>query len=197
MSDFWRRWHMTMSRFFRDYVYVSLGGNRGGALRTLRNLAFTTLVSGLWHGANMTFVVWGGLHGVFIAINQLWRQARQKGLVPTGGGLIATLVMWMLVQSAVCLAWIVFRSPTFGAALTYLAGLFRSPGYQEIAIDALVMLAFASAVADHAYGWMRERSGFTLPRVAPAVQALFFVVLIIFVYHAMPPDANPFIYFQF
>src|SRR5262249_51019825 len=72
-SDFWRRWHVTMSRFFRDYVYINLGGNRRGRWRTLVNLAITTLVSGLWHGAGWTFIGWGALHGLYIAVNHAWR----------------------------------------------------------------------------------------------------------------------------
>src|SRR5471032_1191844 len=71
--EFWRRWHITLSRFLRDYLYVPLGGNRKGPRRRYLNLMVTMLLGGLWHGAAWTFVLWGGLHGVYLAVNQLWR----------------------------------------------------------------------------------------------------------------------------
>jgi len=76
--DFWRRWHLTLSRFFRDYVYIPLGGQRKGEIRRLVNLAITMLLGGLWHGAGWTFVFWGGLHGLFLVINHIWSNAKIK-----------------------------------------------------------------------------------------------------------------------
>ena len=198
MSDFWRRWHMSMSRFFRDYVYVSLGGNRKGMPRTVLNLAATTLLSGLWHGANWTFVVWGGLHGVFIAINQVWRSiARPAGALSVLGRVLATVASWVCVQSAVWLAWVIFRSTDFHSARVFLGGLFESAGTRVIALDMLMLVAFVSCVIDHLFGLWFERRGHARVYVPPLAEAAFFAVLIVFMFHAIPKDANPFIYFQF
>ena len=73
--EFWRCWHMTLSRFLRDYLYIPMGGNRNGSLNRYKNLMLTMLLGGLWHGAGWTFLLWGGLHGVYLIINQLWRSA--------------------------------------------------------------------------------------------------------------------------
>jgi D-alanyl-lipoteichoic acid acyltransferase DltB (MBOAT superfamily) len=73
ITDFWRRWHMTLSRWLRDYLYIPLGGNRGGTLLTYRNLMLTMLIGGLWHGAGWTFVVWGGIHGTALCVERWWR----------------------------------------------------------------------------------------------------------------------------
>src|SRR5205823_5129247 len=76
--DFWRRWHITLSRFLRDYLYIPLGGNRRGKTRRYINLMLTMLLGGLWHGANWTFAVWGGLHGLYLVINHAWHAIRQR-----------------------------------------------------------------------------------------------------------------------
>src|SRR5690606_39026648 len=84
--DFWRRWHMSLSRFLRDYLYIPLGGNRKGEVRRFTNLMITMLLGGLWHGAAWTFVLWGGLHGVFLVINHGWIKIKRRfGLPATAG----------------------------------------------------------------------------------------------------------------
>jgi D-alanyl-lipoteichoic acid acyltransferase DltB (MBOAT superfamily) len=196
-SDFWRRWHVTMSRFFRDYVYIQLGGNRGGRIRTLVNLAMTTLVSGLWHGAGWTFIVWGGLHGLYIMVNHLWA-GRERASRPTReGGLLQALPAWLLTQSLVCLAWILFRAQDFPTAWEYLSGLLIPRGTETIALPPLVWLAFLAFVADHAFGWLLEHRPRALERVPDLEQALLYADMVVFLYHAIPENPNPFIYFQF
>ncbi|MEM9493870.1 MAG: MBOAT family O-acyltransferase, partial [Myxococcota bacterium] len=142
-SDFWRRWHMTMSRFFRDYVYIALGGNRGSFARTQRNLAATTLVSGLWHGASWTFVVWGALHGLYLTINQqlrrLWPQRPSLPAARIG----SLLIGWLITQLAVCLAWVLFRAGDFATAWDYLTGMFTSSATAHATIDGSVMIWLA------------------------------------------------------
>ena len=83
IADFWRRWHMSLSRFLRDYLYIPLGGNRHGEARRVVNLMLTMLLGGLWHGAAWTFVAWGGLHGLYLIVHRLWGQA---GLAAAGAG---------------------------------------------------------------------------------------------------------------
>ena len=106
--EFWRRWHMTLSAFLRDYLYIPLGGNRHGALRRYASLAVTMLLGGLWHGANWTFVFWGGLHGLYLMANHGWRALRSRLGIPgfPGSGLLAGLATFL----AVVVAWVPFRA---------------------------------------------------------------------------------------
>jgi alginate O-acetyltransferase complex protein AlgI len=199
ISEFWRRWHMTMSRFFRDYVYIGLGGNRGGMARTLRNLAATTLVSGLWHGAGWTFLVWGGLHGLYLAVNQLWRL---RFPTPADGGAGAGrrwsfLPAWLLTFLTVHLAWVLFRAPDFATAWIYLRGLVTPAGAGGLAPPVLVYWACAFFVVDHAVGWLGERG--RLAGLTPPVplRAAVYAAMVVFLFHARPAHVDPFIYFQF
>jgi D-alanyl-lipoteichoic acid acyltransferase DltB (MBOAT superfamily) len=115
ISDFWRRWHITLSRFLRDYVYIPLGGNRKGKLRQYMNLMATMLIGGLWHGANWTFVFWGGLHGLYLAANHLWTAYSPFRLptIPARG----------LTFICVVVAWVFFRATSFDAAWRVIEGM--------------------------------------------------------------------------
>ena len=117
--EFWRRWHMTLSRFLRDYLYVPLGGNRQGPWRRHVNLMLVMLIGGLWHGAAWTFIVWGGLHGLYLMANHLWREWR--GDRPSGP--LGRALAWGLTLLAVIVAWVFFRATSFGAALEILRGM--------------------------------------------------------------------------
>jgi alginate O-acetyltransferase complex protein AlgI len=120
--DFWRRWHMTLSHFLRDYLYIPLGGNRNGILQRYSNLLITMLLGGLWHGANWTFVIWGGLHGVYLVINHVWRNFKQNMGVGDGGKL-ATFGSGTLTFLAVVIAWVLFRSDNMTSAIDMLKGM--------------------------------------------------------------------------
>jgi alginate O-acetyltransferase complex protein AlgI len=128
--DFWRRWHMTLSRFLRDYLYFPLGGNRKGKARRYVNLMVTMLLGGLWHGAGWTFVVWGGLHGGYLVVNHAWRALRQRlghdlGKSSPWGRRAGCL----LTFAAVVAGWVVFRSESMPAALNMLAGMAGQNGF--------------------------------------------------------------------
>lgn len=116
--DFWKRWHMTLSQFLRDYLYIPLGGNRKGGLRRYVNLVLTMVLGGLWHGANWTFVVWGGLHGLYLTINHACRHyfGINRGRVTDVLGVVATFL-------AVTVAWVVFRADSLEAAARILRGM--------------------------------------------------------------------------
>jgi len=120
--DFWRRWHMTLSAFLRDYLYFPLGGNRKGPARRYINLIATMLLGGLWHGAGWTFVIWGGLHGLYLMVNHGWRELKDR-LGWSDGGRIAKLGAVFLTFLAVIVAWVFFRAETFSGAWTLLAGM--------------------------------------------------------------------------
>lgn len=114
IQDFWRRWHISLSTWIRDYIYISLGGRERQRWKTYRNLLVTMLAGGLWHGAAWTFVVWGGLHGLGLVVNQEFRR-----LVPLGGntsGIVRRAVGWFVTINFVCLCWILFRASSFSTA---------------------------------------------------------------------------------
>jgi alginate O-acetyltransferase complex protein AlgI len=123
--DFWRCWHMTLSRFLKDYVYIPMGGNRSGRFRQFINLMITMLLGGLWHGANWTFVLWGGLHGIFITLNHVWRltikdrfKARSKTV-----GYLSIWLCRVITFTSVVFAWVLFRSENINAALSVYKGM--------------------------------------------------------------------------
>lgn len=122
--EFWRRWHMTLSRFLRDYLYIPLGGNRGSSTRRYRNLMITMLLGGLWHGAGWTFVIWGGLHGLYLGINHFWshwaQHTRLAGLLP---GVMTHFLSWLITFVAVVVGWVFFYAESLDTALTVLAGM--------------------------------------------------------------------------
>src|SRR5258705_8655365 len=119
LTDFWRRWHITLSAWLRDYVYIPLGGNRHGNVRTYFSLMATMLIGGLWHGASWTFVVWGGLHGLYLAIERMLRKLF-SGYRP---GRIAAAGLGLLTFVLVNIAWVFFRAKTFHEAIVILDGM--------------------------------------------------------------------------
>ena len=128
--DFWRRWHMTLSRFLRDYLYIPLGGNRKGPARRYVNLMATMLLGGLWHGAGWTFIVWGGLHGVYLVINHAWHALRRGlghdlGHSTASGRMLGCFVTFL----AVVAGWVIFRADSIGAALAILKGMAGLNGF--------------------------------------------------------------------
>jgi len=110
MIDFWRRWHISLSNFLRDYLYIPLGGNRRGEFWRYLNVIVTMLLGGLWHGASWTFVIWGGMHGCFLAVNHFWRRWRKAGLPNKHLG-------WLLTFVCVVFAWVSFRATSVESAL--------------------------------------------------------------------------------
>ena len=123
LREFWRRWHISLSSWLRDYLYIPLGGSAGGLLKTCRNLMLTFLVGGLWHGAAWTFVAWGGLHGAGLCAERLWEAYRPAHWRPW-----PAIVGMIITFHFVSLAWILFRAESFGLAMDYLAGFARWSG---------------------------------------------------------------------
>ena len=114
LREFWRRWHMTLSRFLRDYLYIPIGGNRYGPVRELAALMVTMLLGGLWHGAAWTFVAWGGLQGIGLAVNHAWRRLGYE---------LPRLLGWGITMTFVFFAWVLFRSPDFPTAWSLFGSL--------------------------------------------------------------------------
>jgi len=122
IQDFWRRWHMTLSRWLRDYVYIPLGGNKHGALRTYLNLVITFLLGGLWHGANWTFVMWGALHGFASMIHKFWQE---KGLI------MPKILGWFVTFLFINITWVFFAANSFAEALNVLRGMAGLNGWDS------------------------------------------------------------------
>ncbi len=191
LADFWRRWHISLSSWLRDYLYIPLGGNRGGEVFVARNLLLTMLLGGLWHGAAWHFVLWGGLHGAALVAHRAWKRARSRRRLPAGAGVALTLI-WVFG------CWVVFRAPdlpTAGAAFKALFPLAghatdRLPGENFWAV-ALPGLALA-----HALAWRRTLVAWWErlpdPAFAAACGLAFGAMLTL-----LPTRYAPFIYFQF
>ncbi len=131
--DFWRRWHITLSRFLRVYLYVPLGGNRKGPLRRYLNLMLVMLIGGLWHGAGWTFVAWGGLHGIYLMTNHFWRSLNfRRPNTSAAAALGLRFAAWSLTFLAVIVAWVFFRADTFGAAALLLKQMSDPVGIFEM-----------------------------------------------------------------
>jgi alginate O-acetyltransferase complex protein AlgI len=193
-SDFWRRWHISLSSWLRDYLYVSLGGNRAGEWRTYRNLLLTMLIGGLWHGAAWTFVIWGGLHGLYLAAERFVRDrvGSRAGQAP---GFLRVGYM-LLTLLLVVLAWTFFRAPDASTALHILALLWPATGTAPLGAEQkLALLAFAGVVVTQ---WVLRDSnvkelGMRIP--APALGLALGMLLAAIV--LSPGDSHAFIYFQF
>ena len=151
IQDFWRRWHITLSRFLREYVYVPLGGNRGGAFRTSVNLGATFLIGGLWHGASWMFVMWGALHGAALIVQRLWQGA---------GFRMPTIVAWFLTFNFVNLTWVFFRAQTMDDALKVVQGMAGTNGLGLPAplVDSLAVLDSLGLELRRGVGLMDEVS---------------------------------------
>nr|WP_280522129.1 MBOAT family O-acyltransferase [Neptunomonas qingdaonensis] len=119
ISEFWRRWHMTLSRFLRDYIYIPLGGNQKGSRNRYLFLMTTMLLGGLWHGAGWNFFIWGALHGSYLAINHIWRQYSLQFTYLK----LNKMVSWLLIMLVVVIAWVFFRANTFDGAMNIIQGM--------------------------------------------------------------------------
>lgn len=139
-SEFWRRWHITLSRWLRDYLYIPLGGSRTGQSRTLLNLMLTMLLGGLWHGAAWNFVIWGGVHGVLLAIHRQFGGPRQPERETDWRDAPHVFLTFNLI----CIAWVFFRAPSFEEAIHFIAGMLGSgPGTGWPVLPTLVVLCCA------------------------------------------------------
>lgn len=199
IQDFWRRWHISLSSWLRDYLYVPLGGNRLGRFRTYLNLFVTMVLGGLWHGANWTFVIWGAWHGAALALDRLI-SGRDTGRPPRPGtgrstAFLRTLAGWTLTMIVVLVGWVFFRSPDVHTALSIIGRMATFPdGISWLHPFALgVVLAVA---AYHTLLAMGKGSWFELkPGTFRTPVVLFTLIWLVIAYY--PREFQPFIYFQF
>ena len=215
ISEFWRRWHISLSTFLRDYLYVPLGGNRRGPVRRYLNLATTMLLGGLWHGASWTFVFWGGLHGLYLMLNHGFRAVvGEQRLARWSRRRVYLAACWALTMLSVVVAWVFFRAETFGGAARLL-GAMAGAGAPP---DVHVLLHNAGLKAAVGWGWVAAlaaiallpmnsnrigtlvleglRDGRLRPIGAMAGAALTTAVLLVTV-NSIRDSASAFIYFNF
>jgi D-alanyl-lipoteichoic acid acyltransferase DltB (MBOAT superfamily) len=196
ITDFWRRWHMTLSRWLRDYVYIPLGGNRGSRLFTYRNLMLTMLIGGLWHGAGWTFVAWGAIHGTALVAERWW--TGRPGHVERASSSLRRGWQRFLTFQVVCFAWIFFRADSFEDAWDVIVRLFTAWGEPSPLVSGGVLAAIAVGIGSQ---YLPRRLPLALMArfsrlPIPAQAAVLSVALL--VSHAMGPEGvAPFIYFQF
>ena len=193
LQEFWRRWHISLSSWLRDYLYVPLGGNRAGLAGTCVNLMITMLLGGIWHGAAWTFVAWGALHGIALCIERVWWSAIRRPHWPRMPQTLGVIITFNIVT----LSWILFRSDSFTAALTYLQGFGRwsqpatmlSPFVMALIIGGLAMHCLPARAIERVAAAMQR-----LP--SPAVGLALGLVLLL-IEAIRPAGIAPFIYFQF
>ncbi len=207
IQDFWRRWHMTLSRWLRDYLYIPLGGNRRGRLATYRNLLITMALGGLWHGAAGVFIVWGVYHGVGLAVER-WRSETGHSPRPRELALLGwrwtpsdTTRLWVRrfwVFHFVCLGWVLFNSETLARAGDVLVRLFTGWGTGPELLNPLVALAIVAALAAQFFprSWT-EKGSEALERTPLGLTAVGFSVWIMVVVALGPEGVADYIYFQF
>jgi len=191
LQDFWRRWHISLSSWLRDYLYVSLGGSRHGLARLCLALMVTMLLGGLWHGASWNFVIWGGLHGTVLAGERLWREFRPKHWppLPRALGIAATFHF-------VLLGWIFFRAASFADALAFLGGL-GAGGAPALLTPLLLGLIVLGMSFHHFPPFAVQRVAIRV-RAMPALPVGLAAGFLILIVDAMRPEGvAPFIYYQF
>ena len=194
-SDFWRRWHITLSSWLRDYLYIPLGGNRHGEARTYLALMVTMLLGGLWHGASWTFVVWGGLHGTYLAGERVLR-SRFAGYRP---GPAMLLLFGLITYALVNVTWVFFRAHSFGKAWQVLGGMFGANGAAEPILPTvhLVLVSLIIGALVYAHWQMRNRTLESVVARVPALALSGIWALMAFAVVIAQGAGNAFIYFQF
>ncbi|NIJ54474.1 MBOAT family O-acyltransferase [Dyadobacter arcticus] len=212
-SDFWRRWHITLSTWLRDYLYIPLGGNRVGRFRTYVNLMITMLLGGLWHGASWNFVIWGGLHGIFLCVERLyqnWSKKRRKSavvdevvlqatVIPIRSKNVSNFMLALLTFFLVNVTWVFFRAPDFQKAMLMLLCMFGviTEGPKMLSTPDMLKVAIVTVALIISHWSMRDRSVKDLFKSLPwwSSGIIWAIMLILIV--MTQKSTGSFIYFQF
>ncbi len=194
MSDLWRRWHISLSTWFRDYVYISLGGNRLGKLLTYRNLAITMFLTALWHGAQWTFIVWGMMHAAFLIGERFLGRKSVYHFLPYFGRVLLTNILIILI-------WVPFRAPTIDQALLYWESMF---GIREPVLSASILSAQVFSLKSlfffglcSVFVWQPVQAHDWVEKLSPVKYGILIVIFIISIVEMFTQAFNPFLYFQF
>ena len=198
ITAFWRRWHISLSSWLRDYIYIPLGGNRRGRARTYINNLATMLIGGLWHGAAWKFVFWGGMHGVGLMVHK----ACKPWLDRSPDAWYVRVLSWLVTMTFVSLLWVFFRADSFGAAATIITRAFTDFDLSHFTpfvaerFTWCVMMVIIIALHALPLGWLDRASRWFVD--APwIVKLLIFIVVVQLTLQFMSAEVKPFIYFQF
>jgi D-alanyl-lipoteichoic acid acyltransferase DltB (MBOAT superfamily) len=201
ISEFWNRWHISLSSWLKDYLYISLGGNRHGKLRQYLNLIITMLLGGLWHGASLNFVAWGAFHGIALAVDKIKNSLlhRPKNYRPTG---VHKIISIIITFNFVCFCWIFFRNSTFEGSWTMINQIFTNfqpqifsqwiTSYWSVA--SLMILGYLIHFSPKQ--WANSVKELII-KTPLALQSFIIVIIIFIVMQIKSSDVQPFIYFQF
>jgi D-alanyl-lipoteichoic acid acyltransferase DltB (MBOAT superfamily) len=199
ITDFWKRWHISLSQWLRDYLYISLGGNRKGKIRTYINLMITMLLGGLWHGASLKFVIWGGLHGIGLVFNKIWNSIFKGHLKSTFfGRLLAVFITFQFVS----FCWIFFRAPDLENVKIMLKQIFEnfSPGSYMTVLPAYsnaLLLMLVAYVIHFLPEKTKESYRGLFIKIPLVAQFAVIMVIAILLYQMRTTEVMPFIYFRF
>lgn len=194
LQEFWRRWHITLSSWLRDYLYIPLGGSRLGRFKTYRNLFLVMLLGGLWHGAGLQFVIWGAMHGIGLAVERALGLAE----ISEEAALPVRVLRWVVTFTFVIVAWVFFRSPSFEAALDYFRSIGAGGGAAPSSVNGFTLALMAIGMAIHFVPKQPvHRIGMSLDRLNPAWQSVVASLGVAVVSLMAPAGIPPFIYFQF
>jgi alginate O-acetyltransferase complex protein AlgI len=199
ITEFWRRWHISLSTWLRDYLYIPLGGNRKGTQRTYINLMVTMLLGGLWHGASWNFVIWGGIHGISLAIHKAWTSWKPAAALKSNSALKSawSLFSGCLTLGVVLLGWIFFRAESLATAGVYITRLLTWNHSATHMISPQILAALVAVFVTHIVVqkdrvWAHEIPNYRMPARLFAYSALAILLVC-----AAATDSSPFIYFQF
>jgi D-alanyl-lipoteichoic acid acyltransferase DltB (MBOAT superfamily) len=195
LQDFWRRWHITLSSWLRDYLYIPLGGSRRGELIALRNIIVTMGLGGLWHGASFNFVIWGLLHGCWLAGERILGVTADKARLKWPAAL--RFAGWLITVHFVCATWVFFRSPSLESALSYFDGLFSLSGATTTMTPLVMTLMALGAATQFVPARLFEYLEDAYDRAPILMKAAIPAAAIFLVSAGSPSGMPPFIYFQF
>ena len=196
-SDFWRRWHISLSTWLRDYLYISLGGNRHGTVRTYFNLSMTMLLGGLWHGASWAFIVWGALHGTYLVVERLCRPLIERATWTHN--MAGRFVAWAFTLVAVMYAWVFFRATSFSTAWEIVKSMsgVATPGPKLVTTFNMLVVALCLGGLIGAHQYMRDKSLRDVADRAPTWLVTLVLLLMTLGILFSRGDERAFIYFQF
>ncbi len=199
LTDFWRRWHISLSSWLRDYVYISLGGNRHGEKKQYLYLFITMLIGGFWHGASWKFVFWGAMHGAGLVVHKLFTKYARVRLPEGAGG---QFIGWLLTFHFVALLWVFFRAETFGDAWTVIGKAMFETDWRYLRpfleTRGLLCLVMAAGFAAHFVPEeVKQNLAFAYYTLSATTKAILLVLIIQVILQVQTEEVQPFIYFQF
>jgi alginate O-acetyltransferase complex protein AlgI len=198
IREFWHRWHITLSTWLRDYLYIPLGGSRGGALLSLKNVMITMLLGGLWHGASWKFVIWGGLHGLYLVVHRVWSTAWEKTAwcAPSGWQWVFAPLSTCFTFLCVTLAWVYFRASDAATATTMIGRMISFDGGGEFVASPLLLITAVVLLSAHLLATFTDYAALYRKLPVPFKLVSYGVVFYLLSISSIHEN-TPFIYFQF